>query len=162
MNKEELVRMEVLFTEESFVIDDMNEDNEAYALYKSDKYHFLYELGFLHDMPTLSPGMQFLVELSSRFFHKLSRMPELEVAREDTKVQFESDEADELIGRVPYVIGARLDENPFLFFELRGIDAERLIDIAIKDHVEVMLEHANLPLSDRVMDDSVIETLFGL
>ena len=66
------------------------------------------------------------------------------------------------VAAVLYGIGARLDENPFLFFELRGIDAERLIDIAIKDHVEVMLEHANLPLSDRVMDDSVIESLFGL
>lgn len=66
------------------------------------------------------------------------------------------------VAAVLYGIGARLDENPFLFFELRGIDAERLIDIAIKDHVEVMLEHANLPLSDRVMDDSVIGTLFGL
>lgn len=66
------------------------------------------------------------------------------------------------VAAVLYGIGARLDENPFLFFELRGIDAERLIDIAIKDHVKVMLEHANLPLSDRVMDDSVIGTLFGL
>ena len=66
------------------------------------------------------------------------------------------------VAAVLYGIGARLDENPFLFFELRGIDAERLIDIAVKDHVEVMLEHAELPLSDRVMDDSVIESLFGL
>lgn len=66
------------------------------------------------------------------------------------------------VSAVLYGIGAKLDENPFLFFELRGIDANRFIDVAIKDHVETMLESADLPPTERVMDDSSIETLFGL
>lgn len=66
------------------------------------------------------------------------------------------------VSAVLYAIGARLDENPFLFFELRGIDADRFIDIAIKDHVEAMLEKTDVANSDRVMDDDSITYLFGL
>lgn len=61
-----------------------------------------------------------------------------------------------------YGIGVKLDENPFLFFELRGIDANRFIDVAIQDHVETMLDHADLEPTERAMDDSCIESLFGL
>ena len=131
----------------------MNEDNEAYALYKSDKYHFLYELGFLHDMPTLSPGMQFLVELSSRFVHKLSRMPELEVAREETKVQFESDEADELIGRVPYVIGAEFVDEVWIHLQISRLNAVFAQEIAsYEGSVRTYLEKKtqNLKVAERI------------
>ena len=128
MKKEELRKMEVIFLEDTFVVDDAFEDSEAYQLYKSDKYHFLYELGFLHDNPSLSPGMQFLVELSSRFIHKLSRMPELEVAREEIKVQFETDEADELVGRVPYVIGAEFVDEEWVHLQ-----TSRLNDVFAKE-----------------------------
>ena len=66
------------------------------------------------------------------------------------------------VAAVLYGIGTKLDENPFLFFELRGIDVIKLVDVTIKDHVDSLLEHANMPPTDRVMDDSCIETLFGL
>ena len=66
------------------------------------------------------------------------------------------------VAAVLYGIGTKLDENPFLFFELRGIDVNKLVDVTIKDHVDSLLEHANMPSTDRVMDDSCIETLFGL
>lgn len=48
------------------------------------------------------------------------------------------------------------------FFELRGIDVNKLVDVTIKDHVDSLLKHADMPVTDRVMDDSCIETLFGL
>ncbi len=66
------------------------------------------------------------------------------------------------VAAVLYGIGAKLDENPFLFFELRGIDVNKLVDVTIKDHVDSLLKHADMPVTDRVMDDSCIETLFGL
>ena len=66
------------------------------------------------------------------------------------------------VAAVLYGIGTKLDENPFLFFELREIDVNKLVDVTIKDHVDSLLEHANMPPTDRVMDDSCIETLFGL
>lgn len=61
-----------------------------------------------------------------------------------------------------YGVGVRLDENPALFFELRGIDMDRFIDVALENRVEVMLENAQKS-SDRVIDDCVdIKMLFGV
>ena len=61
-----------------------------------------------------------------------------------------------------YGVGVRLDENPALFFELRGIDMEKFIDVAVENRVESMLENAKKP-SKRIMDDSAdINSLFGV
>lgn len=64
------------------------------------------------------------------------------------------------VAAVMYGIGAMFDENPFLFFELRGIDASRLIDVALESHVDNMLAHAH-DESDRVIADDQISDLFG-
>ena len=42
-----------------------------------------------------------------------------------------------------YGIEIRFDENPFFFFNLRGIDIDRLIDTALENRVETMLAHAD-------------------
>lgn len=60
-----------------------------------------------------------------------------------------------------YAVGVRFDENPFLFFELRGIDVNRFIDVTIKNKTEEMLENAD-KVTDRVIDDSEIFDIFGL
>lgn len=65
------------------------------------------------------------------------------------------------VAAVLYGIGARFDENPLLFFELRGINVERFVDVAIENRVESMLEHANEP-SDRIIDTDNWEDLFGV
>ncbi len=65
------------------------------------------------------------------------------------------------VAAVMYGIGARFDENPFLFFELRGIDVNRFIDVTLQNKVETMLEHTDIS-SDRVLDDDCVETIFGI
>ena len=60
-----------------------------------------------------------------------------------------------------YGVGLRLDENPFYFFELRGIDVDRFIDVALENKVESMLEHATARTS-RMMDNACIPVLFGI
>lgn len=61
-----------------------------------------------------------------------------------------------------YGVGVRLDENPALFFELRGIDMDKFIDVALENRVEMMLENAQKP-SDRIFGDCVdVNKLFGL
>ena len=59
-----------------------------------------------------------------------------------------------------YGVGARLDDEPLLFFELRGIDAGRFIDTAVANRVEIMLENAK-NASDRIIANRDIERLFG-
>ena len=60
-----------------------------------------------------------------------------------------------------YGIGKRLDENPFLFFTLRGLNADRLINVALENKVEKMLQNADNP-SDRIIPESKLNALFGV
>lgn len=65
------------------------------------------------------------------------------------------------VAAVLYGIGAKFDENPMLFFELRGIDVERFIDVAVENRLERMLQNAEKP-SARIMEGEGYEQLFGL
>lgn len=60
-----------------------------------------------------------------------------------------------------YGIGARLDDDPLLFFQLRGIDPNDLVKQAVSNRVESMLKNADKP-SDRVMGEESLHEIFGL
>ena len=60
-----------------------------------------------------------------------------------------------------YGVGVRLDEDPLLFFELRGIDPQQFIKGAITSRVESMLKNENKP-SDRTIDEEKITDIFGV
>ena len=60
-----------------------------------------------------------------------------------------------------YGIGARLDEEPMLFFELRGIDAGRFVDVALETRVESMLANTDKK-TERVMENLDVKALFGV
>lgn len=65
------------------------------------------------------------------------------------------------VAAVLYGVGARFDENPLLFFELRGLDVVRLIDVTLADRVEKMLENADQP-SERIIQQEDYLKIFGL
>ena len=60
-----------------------------------------------------------------------------------------------------YGIGARLDEKPLLFFELRGIEAGHFIDVALASKVESMLANIDRP-SPRIVEGDEWLGLFGV
>lgn len=65
------------------------------------------------------------------------------------------------VAAVLYGIGNRFDQNPLLFFELRGIDVNRFIDITIENRIETMLENVDKP-SKRIIEKQDYAELFGL
>lgn len=65
------------------------------------------------------------------------------------------------VAAVLYGIGARFDENPLLFFELRGVDVGRFVDVTLANRVESMLANADMP-SRRILVDDRWTELFGL
>ena len=65
------------------------------------------------------------------------------------------------VAAVLYGIGARFDDNPLLFFELRGIDVERFIEVTLANRVESMLENADAS-SERIITGGDWEKLFGV
>ena len=60
-----------------------------------------------------------------------------------------------------YGIGVRVDENPFYFFELRGIDPDRFISVTLENKVESMLANAENP-SSRIIEEADLTALFGV
>jgi uncharacterized Zn finger protein len=65
------------------------------------------------------------------------------------------------VAAVMYAIGVRFDENPFYFFELRGIDVDRFINVALENRLDLMLEHADCS-SDRIISSENVNALFGI
>lgn len=65
------------------------------------------------------------------------------------------------VASVLYGIGARFDNDPMLFFTLRGIETEKLIGNAIQSHIEKMLENVNT-FTDRILDEHQVTGIFGL
>jgi uncharacterized Zn finger protein len=60
-----------------------------------------------------------------------------------------------------YGIGARLDEDPTLFFKLRKVKVNDLISEAVEDSARNLLEKAKKRTA-RVMDDSNLSDVFGI
>lgn len=60
-----------------------------------------------------------------------------------------------------YGVGARVDEDPSLFFKLRGVDTENLIVGTVRDKTRELLEKTNKK-SDRVLGDTDISDIFGI
>lgn len=65
------------------------------------------------------------------------------------------------VAAVLYGIGARFDEDPLLFFELRDFDVSGLIKRSVEDKLESMLRNADAK-SPRVIDDLDAKDLFGV
>lgn len=60
-----------------------------------------------------------------------------------------------------YGVGARLDEDPTLFFLLRGIETSRFVDVVIANRIESMLSNASKP-SSRIITQENLTELFGI
>ncbi len=60
-----------------------------------------------------------------------------------------------------YGIGARFDEDPSLFFKLRGVDTDDLIARAVKDLTGELLEKSKKK-SAKVIDDADLSGIFGI
>lgn len=65
------------------------------------------------------------------------------------------------VAAVLYGIGVRFDENPLLFFKLRGIDVDRFVTVALENKVESMLANTDC-VSNRIFDDENDLSIFGL
>ena len=65
------------------------------------------------------------------------------------------------VAAVLYGVGARLDNDPILFFKLRDIDFEELLKKSMEDKMQSMIKNADKK-STRVIDDDDVFDLFGL
>lgn len=69
------------------------------------------------------------------------------------------------VAAVLYGVGVRFDEDPLLFFKLRGIDIDRFVDVSLASKVDKMLANAQTASrnSERILaGDTDISALFGV
>lgn len=64
------------------------------------------------------------------------------------------------VAAVIYGVGARLDQNPMLFFELRHLDGRELVKKSMEAKLESMLKNAGKK-SEREIQAEELEGLFG-
>jgi len=65
------------------------------------------------------------------------------------------------IAAVLYGVGARLDSDPLLFFQLRGVDPGELIKKSVEEKMRNLLANAGKK-SERVIADNDVARLFGV
>lgn len=65
------------------------------------------------------------------------------------------------VAAVLYGVGARLDEDPLLFFKLRGIDVSTFIKASIEEKISHMMKNAGRT-SERILEDADLNELFGV
>lgn len=66
------------------------------------------------------------------------------------------------VSAVLYAVGAKLDLDPLLLFELRGIDTTSLIKKSVEEKMTTLLENAHTATSSRIIEDDAIIDLFDL
>ncbi|MCL2398704.1 MAG: SWIM zinc finger family protein [Defluviitaleaceae bacterium] len=65
------------------------------------------------------------------------------------------------VAAVLYGVGVRLDEDPLLFFKLRGVDVNSFIKASIDEKLSHMMKNVGYT-TDRVLKDVDLVELFGL
>ena len=65
------------------------------------------------------------------------------------------------VAAVLYGVGAKLDEDPILFFKLRNIDFQELLKKSMEEKMQNMLKNADKK-SERIIDDTDVFDLFGV
>ena len=132
-------------------VDKLSEENQKKILEKATKK--------IQDMESLMTG-NFPEELKELFFQEGGLFPA------PNEIHFLCncpDWADmcKHNAAVLYGVAVRLDENPLLFFQMRGIDITKFADKILDKKVQSMVEHANVK-SPRIMENADLLKIFGL
>jgi len=95
---------------EAFVIEaDENQSDETInkwvTEFENHKYEALFHFGFLTKEKWFSPSVDYLHHISALLIKKISQQSELELDRENVKIELKEDEIDQLKVEVPFIIG---------------------------------------------------------
>lgn len=88
--------------------------NELYKNYSEDFGSFLLLLGFCNQSVLLSASLDFFRRLGGVYVKKLTQTPNLEVLRERVELILTTDEIDDFLSRLPFMVGAEYVNPSFL------------------------------------------------
>ena len=99
-----------IFTEKGFRVD-QGEDTDGFSVHPASA---LLRSAFRPLPPDASPSFRFLHGAASRYLKELTRLPELEVAREKTTVPLSDDAYASIVRTIPFALGAENITRPWL------------------------------------------------
>lgn len=88
--------------------------DELYNTFSEGVGNFLMRLGFCNQSVTLPPCLDYFRKFAGLYVKKFTQTPGLEVLRERTDVTLTSDEADDFLASIPFIIGAEYINISFL------------------------------------------------
>ena len=110
MQMGEDVRLKFIFTEDSFRVDhpeiETGADESLKESFIKDRYAALFQTGFQVRGEKEDPSLRFLRSISEAFIKDLTAQPDLEVAREWTRVELSDETYEKLERTVPFSLGA--------------------------------------------------------
>jgi non-specific serine/threonine protein kinase len=102
---------------------------QVFSSFTSDPDAWLLSLGFCDKQVALSPSLAFFRRFAGLFTRKLSRTPDLETLRHNTRITVSKDEIDQILDSAPMMTGAEYLNREMLFrvWETLGRAFARLI-----------------------------------
>lgn len=144
--------IQFLFTPDGFTpdISSLNSEKERQEAAKwttDGGFPALYQMGLEGRPKDANPSEDFLYQVVTTFFQRLTDLPELEVAREKIKVALTDEIAEELLWTVPFAIGAEHITKKWLRQVFRQLQAIFRSEISNYDgSVEMYLTEKNQKL----------------
>ena len=119
--------MQFAFTADGFVpIADaqlLNDaDRERLSRFEQDRFAALYAMGLQGGAETASASAAFLALLSDTFFKRLTDLPDLELLRENARVELSEQDMESLLRAVPFALGAEHITDKWLQRQCDGLN----------------------------------------
>lgn len=160
-----LKELMAVFNENSFILDyeenkklklkegELEKQREIYENFKEDKYKALFNMGFSEKDYYMSPSLEFLYFLSSKFIDGISKKSDIEFTREETELQFSFEDIDEIKQRIPFAIGSEFINDEWIINNFKYINEEFKKEIkeykgTVKDFIHG--KNTNINVAERV------------
>lgn len=85
-----------------------------YACLTENPWSGLYHLGFLTQGEWMHPSVAYLHRIAEHLIRKIASKPELELLRDEVEIPLESEEQEELLQALPFVIGGEFADSSWL------------------------------------------------
>ncbi|MCP4160491.1 MAG: DEAD/DEAH box helicase [Deltaproteobacteria bacterium] len=105
---------------------------ETYNLYNETPENWFFYLGFFEITPEISSSIHYFIRFSKSFIYELSRVPELEILRNEVVVDITEDQLDAFEQSVPMITGSEYIDRDML--KSLWIDLGKSFSRLIKNH----------------------------
>ncbi|QOR33729.1 DEAD/DEAH box helicase [Clostridium sp. 'deep sea'] len=117
--KKELQKLNAYFSPQGFIIEEpeavVGDTIKIWAeKFNTNKYRALFHIGFLEKCDWFSTAIEYLYQIASLIIERLSQQPDIELVRENIKLDLGEDECYKLLRRLPFVVGMEYVNNEWL------------------------------------------------